>query len=78
MLKLWIRLTPINYLLRWYRRTIDKNILVQSGFRPNFFWSVLSEQFGETLAATSLDSLCRQAARAELPRAQSEGPMYFI
>lgn len=49
-----------------------------SDFRPDFFWRVLSAQLGETLAATSLDSLCEQAARAELPRAQPEPPMYFI
>jgi Rrf2 family protein len=50
----------------------------ESDFRPDFFWSVLSEQLGETLAATSLDSLCHQAVRAEVPRAQLDAPMYFI
>jgi Rrf2 family protein len=47
-------------------------------FRPGFFWDVLSEQLGAALAATSLDSLCRQAVLAEVPRAQSDAPMYFI
>jgi Rrf2 family protein len=48
------------------------------GFRPDFVWNVLAEQLSEALAATSLEALCRQAAIADLPRAQPGAPMYFI
>lgn len=48
------------------------------GFRPDFVWSALAERLSEALAATSLDSLCRQAAIADLPRANPDAPMYFI
>ncbi len=48
------------------------------GFRPDFAWNTLAEQLSGVLAATSLETLCRQAAIADLPRAQSDAPMYFI
>jgi Rrf2 family iron-sulfur cluster assembly transcriptional regulator len=48
------------------------------GFRPDFVWGALAERLSEALSATSLDTLCRQAALADLPRAQTGAPMYFI
>ena len=48
------------------------------GFRPDFIWNALAEQISEALAETSLDTLCRQAAIADLPRARPDAPMYFI
>ncbi len=47
-------------------------------FRPDFVWESLAERLSEALGATSLDTLCRQAAIAELPRARPDAPMYFI
>ena len=47
-------------------------------FRPSFVWGLLSEGLTETLAATSLESLCRAATLAELPRTNPDAPMYFI
>lgn len=47
-------------------------------FRPDFLWNLLAQRLAETLAATSLESLCRQAAIVELPRANPDAPMYFI
>lgn len=44
--------------------------------RPDFLWSGLAERLSEALAATTLDTLCREAARANLPGA--DPPMYFI
>ncbi len=49
-----------------------------SANRPNFLWSGLAERFSEALGATTLDALCRQAARANLPGARADEPMYFI
>lgn len=46
--------------------------------RPDFLWGVLAERFSEALGATTLDALCRQAARANLPGAREDAPMYFI
>lgn len=47
-------------------------------FRPDFVWEQLARRFSEALDATTLDALCRQAEAAEVPRAESEAPMYFI
>jgi Rrf2 family protein len=46
--------------------------------RPNFLWPRLAESFGDALARTDLESLCREAARRAVPRATSEGHMYHI
>ena len=48
------------------------------GHRPDFLWAGLAESFGAVLAATTLEDLCRQAERADIPRAEAEAPMYFI
>ena len=50
----------------------------QAEFRPTFVWSAVAERLGDALSEISLDSLCRQAVRAKLPRAQRDAPMYFI
>jgi Rrf2 family iron-sulfur cluster assembly transcriptional regulator len=49
-----------------------------SGFRPDFVWEGLAERFRQALDAATLEALCRQAEAAEVPRAESEAPMYFI
>ncbi|MGH0032114.1 MAG: RrF2 family transcriptional regulator [Myxococcota bacterium] len=47
-------------------------------FRPDFVWQELADRFSLALEETTLDSLCRQAERAQVPRAESEAPMWFI
>jgi Rrf2 family iron-sulfur cluster assembly transcriptional regulator len=47
-------------------------------FRPRFLWSHLAERFGEVLGETTIDGLCREAERVEVPRIETEAPMYFI
>jgi Rrf2 family protein len=47
-------------------------------FRPSFVGSVVAERVADALAEINLDSLCKQAARAELRRARPDAPMYFI
>lgn len=47
-------------------------------YRPGFLWSELADRLGHTLAETTLETLCAEAARAEIPRAEAEAPMYFI
>jgi len=47
-------------------------------YRPDFTWRTLAEGFASTLEATTLETLCRRAARLELPRAQPDAPMWFI
>lgn len=46
--------------------------------RPDFVWAGLSDQLALMLEATTIESLCSGALRAEVPRAESEAPMYFI
>jgi Rrf2 family protein len=46
--------------------------------RPDFLWMGLSERMAETLEETTVESLCRDAAAAQVPRAEVEAPMYFI
>jgi Rrf2 family transcriptional regulator, iron-sulfur cluster assembly transcription factor len=47
-------------------------------FRPDFLWPALAARIGEALDATSIEQLCIDAARAEVPRVEAEAPMYFI
>ncbi len=46
--------------------------------RPTFLWPRLAEQLAGALAETTLEQLCRDAARAGVPRAQADSHMYFI
>lgn len=46
--------------------------------RPDFVWSDLAARIGGALAQTTLETLCLEAARADIPRAEAEAPMYFI
>ena len=46
--------------------------------RPDFAWAGLSLRLASMLEETTLDDLCRAAAQADIPRAESEAPMYFI
>jgi len=47
-------------------------------YRPDFLWVPLAHRIAEALAETTIETLCRDAAEAEVPRAESEAPMYFI
>jgi Rrf2 family iron-sulfur cluster assembly transcriptional regulator len=49
-----------------------------SALRPEFLWRELAARFGEVLEETTLDELCREAARADVERAHPDAPMYFI
>lgn len=46
--------------------------------RPDFVWPGLASRIGDALDATTIEHLCREAARAEVPRAEAAAPMYFI
>ncbi len=46
--------------------------------RPEFLWGELAGRFSDVLGETTLDALCRQAARANLPGGREDAPMYFI
>ena len=46
--------------------------------RPDFLWSELSEGFGRVLSETTLDVLCRKAARSAVRRSTSEAYTYQI
>jgi Rrf2 family protein len=50
----------------------------QTSLRPDFLWRRLAARFGEVLAETNLEELCREAARADVERAHPDAPMYFI
>jgi Rrf2 family protein len=47
-------------------------------YRPEFVWTGLARELGETLDLTTLGSLCRHAEEAGIPRSDSDAPMYFI
>lgn len=47
-------------------------------YRPDFLWEQLAQRFARALDTTTFDGLCGEAERAEVPRAESEAPMYFI
>jgi Rrf2 family protein len=46
--------------------------------RPSFVWAELAGAVASSLEAIDVDSLCREAARREVPRAHSEAAMYHI
>ena len=47
-------------------------------YRPDFLWRQLADRLGDALDVVTIDSLCREAARAGIPRVSSKAPMYFI
>jgi len=47
-------------------------------FRPDFLWPTLGRRLAALLDATTLESLCHDAARASVERVASPAPMYFI
>ena len=46
--------------------------------RPDFLWRSLAARIGNALESTTIEHLCTEAARAEVPRAEAAAPMYFI
>ena len=46
--------------------------------RPDFLWPALAEGVAGLLGRLTLESLCRDAARASVERATPPAPMYFI
>ena len=50
----------------------------ESAFGPDFLWPELADRFARALEQTSLETLCREAARADVQRAHPDAPMYFI
>ena len=46
--------------------------------RPDFLWPALAKRLASELDATTIEQLCSEAARAEVPRAEAAAPMYFI
>jgi len=55
---------------RWFAP--DANGAEPVPYRPAFLWSQLARRFGEVLAATTLEDLCRQASQASVRRADIE------
>jgi Rrf2 family protein len=47
-------------------------------YRPDFLWQQLAGRLGEALDSISVEDLCRDAARVQVPRTSSRAPMYFI
>lgn len=47
-------------------------------YRPDFLWQQLAGRLGEALDSISVEALCRDAARVQVPRTSSRAPMYFI
>jgi Rrf2 family iron-sulfur cluster assembly transcriptional regulator len=47
-------------------------------YRPDFLWPALAEGLAGLLGRITLESLCRDAARASVERAAPPAPMYFI
>ena len=50
----------------------------QTPYRPDFLWPELATGVAGLLAQVSLESLCRDASRARVERAEPPAPMYFI
>ena len=46
--------------------------------RPDFLWPQLTAQISSVLGEATMDWMCLEAARRDLPRHNSDAPMYFI
>ena len=46
--------------------------------RPDFLWPRIADRLAAALADTTIESLCRDAEAARIPRADAEGAMYYI
>ena len=51
---------------------------VAAAYRPDFLWKGLAIRFAEALEETSLEALCREAARVGVKRDHLDAPMYVI
>jgi Rrf2 family iron-sulfur cluster assembly transcriptional regulator len=63
--------------------SLDESLAMNDGAapnanRPDFLWSALAARIGDALDTTTIEHLCTEAARAEVPRAEAAAPMYFI
>lgn len=47
-------------------------------YRPDFLWPQLADRIGAALAETTLEALCRDAARAAVRRANEDARMWHI
>lgn len=47
-------------------------------YRPDFLWGELADRLAEALDSMTLETMCRDAARARVACAGSVVPMYFI
>lgn len=50
----------------------------QVPYRPGFLWDALASRLGEALGETTLESLCREAARGAVKRAHADSHSYVI
>jgi len=46
--------------------------------RPDFLWGRLAQRLATALEESSIEALCNDAENAAVPRAEGDGPMYFI
>lgn len=46
--------------------------------RPEFLWARIADRLAAALDADTIESLCRDAEAARIPRADAEGAMYYI
>ena len=62
---------------------LEESVAMEDGsatspHRPDFLWPALAARIGDALDATTIEQMCNEAARAEVPRAEAAAPMYFI
>jgi Rrf2 family protein len=55
---------------RWL--ALEAGVHAPIAHRPAFLWPRLTDRFGEVLAATTFEDLCREAPRAGVRRADAE------
>ena len=65
---------PLSDALKMGQRELDQPV----PSRPDFLWGGLARRLAEALEEVTLEMLCREAAEVDVPRSESDGPMYFI
>ena len=51
---------------------------VAVGNRPDFLWPELTARISSVLGEATMDWICQEAARKDIPCQNSDAPMYFI
>ena len=69
---------PTRYLEQIFQKLRRAGLVTSKRGPGGGYRSDLADRFDAVLEETTLEGLCRDAARHDVPRAEADAPMYFI